>query len=54
MIDDSLEWLAALDDDEPTIPDAPGPGWAPADGLDDLTLPFLEVEDDMEYTLDLE
>ena len=54
MIHDPLEWLAvALDDDEPTVPDAPADAWSPPDLHDDQTLPALALDDDVDYTLDL-
>ncbi|HEU5055724.1 MAG TPA: hypothetical protein VFU21_04340 [Kofleriaceae bacterium] len=48
MTDDPLEWLAvALDDDEPTIPDAIGHGGWPHLFLhDDDTGPTNAIDDD--------
>ena len=54
MIDDPFEWLAvALDDDEPTIPDAFGHGWWHRVANDEETRPVLALDDSSDYTIDL-
>ena len=54
MIDDPLEWLSvALDDDEPTIPDAIGHGWGHQFVHEEETRPVLALDDDADYTIDL-
>lgn len=57
MMDDPLEWLAlALDDDEPTIPDALA--WHDPPGFDDQTQRTGALDDDespeAEWELELE
>ena len=59
MIDDPLEWLAvALEDDEPTIPDALGQGWPHLTAFDEETRRLAAVAEDeppdVEWELELE
>lgn len=54
MIDDPFEWVAlALDDEEPTIPDAFGHGWSHRVANDEETRPVLALDDSSDYTIDL-
>jgi hypothetical protein len=59
MIDDPLEWLAvALEDDEPTIPDAIGQGWPHLVAFDEETRRLAGIADDdspeVDWELELE
>jgi hypothetical protein len=59
MIDDPLEWLAvALEDDEPTIPDAIGQGWPHLVAFDEETRRLAAVAGgeppDVEWELELD
>lgn len=56
MTDDSLEWLSvALDDDDPTIPDALGQGgWPHIRLYDEDTGPAIALDETSDQSVDWE